>query len=298
MRPNKRNPNRGVLGTVSLVREISPAAPHRAHVDILAALALPDRLGWMSLHGKPSNFDGLLAAWLDALDTEELNRRFYTELKAWFERAVSEARFPSNVRREQPPQRHLIRLITRMLFVWFIKEKDLVAKDLFVENQVAQLLKDHDADGDSWYRAVLQNLFFATLNTPINERGFRKGSNSGYDPQHRIFSQYRYEKEIGNPQRLLALFDKTPFINGGLFDCLDSLDARGPDEYRIDYFSDNVIDPKRAGKEYKAFSLPNRLFFDNEGLITLFNHYKFTVEENTPGRARGGLGPGVAGQGL
>ena len=66
-----------------------------------------------------------------------------------------------------------MRLITRLMFVWFVKEKGLVAEDLFVENQVAKLLRDYDADGgDSYYRAVLQNLFFATLNTEISRRRF------------------------------------------------------------------------------------------------------------------------------
>ena len=55
-----------------------------------------------------------------------------------------------------------------MLFVWFIKEKGLIAEELFTEPKVKGLLRDYDSDnGDSYYRAVLQNLFFATLNTEI-----------------------------------------------------------------------------------------------------------------------------------
>ena len=283
-RDSKTQRGRDVLGRVSLVREIRPDDPHRAHLDILAELSLADRLGWMDSRGKQRNFDGLLAAWLDALDTEELNRRFYRELKGWFDWAVVEATFPTGVPREQPPQRHVIRLITRLLFVWFIKEKGLVADGLFVEAQVTRMLKDYDRDaGDSYYRAVLQNLFFATLNTPIEERGFREpGSRRGYNRQYRLTSRYRYIREIADGDALVALFARTPFINGGLFDCLDSLEHKGENAYRIDYFSDNVIDPGRAGYEYGALSIPNRLFFaeddNNRGLITLFDRYKFTVE--------------------
>ena len=69
-----------MLGSVSLIREINPARPHRAHVDSLAELALDNLLGWMHSHNRPRNFDGLLAAWLDTLNTEALNKRFYTEL--------------------------------------------------------------------------------------------------------------------------------------------------------------------------------------------------------------------------
>ena len=65
-RPHRRDPERDVLGNVSLIREIDPADPHRAHLDILADLALDEHLGWMSKHDKAHNFDGLLDAWLEA----------------------------------------------------------------------------------------------------------------------------------------------------------------------------------------------------------------------------------------
>ena len=142
----------------------------------------------MDINDHQTNFDGLLAAWLDALDTEELNRRFYRELFDWFERAIREATFPNNQKRTLPPEEHVIRLITRLLFIWFIKEKRLVAEELFIEKQIRRLLKNYDRDeGDSYYRAVLQNLFFATLNTEIGKRGFSKVSNT----THRDFSRYR-----------------------------------------------------------------------------------------------------------
>ena len=287
-RPNKHDPNRDVLGSVSLIREIDPESPHRAHLDILSELSLPERLRWMDSHGKTHNFDGLLDAWLDALDTEELNRRFYRDLFAWFERAVKTAKFPADEAKTLPTEEHVIRLITRLMFVWFIKEKGLVAGDLFIENRAAQLLRDYDREGgDSYYRAVLQNLFFATLNTEIDQRGF----SSENDDNNSDFSRYRYHKEIADADALLALFDKTPFINGGLFDCLDSFDATSNGGYRIDCFSD---------VHYRKLSIPNRLFFsaDNHspGLIDLFNRYKFTVEENTPAEREVALDPELLGK--
>ena len=290
-REHKRNPDRDVLGRVSLVREIDPMQPHQAHIRILEELSLDQRLRWMNAHRKRQNFDGLLAAWLDALDTEELNRRFYKELFAWFERAVTVARFPTTGVKVLPPEEHIIRLITRLLFVWFIKEKKLIADELFNEAQIAGLLRDYDrTGGDSYYRAVLQNLFFATLNTEIKQRGFSKQTND----THRDFSRYRYKSEISDPDQLRALFCHTPFINGGLFDCLDSEEATRDGGYRIDCFTDNVTDPGR--KEYGILSIPNRLFFDDKGLITLFNRYKFTVEENTPAEQEVALDPELLGK--
>ena len=290
-RQHKHDPSRDVLGNVSLVREINPTQPHRAHLDILAELSLENLLAWMSARNTPRNFDGLLAAWLDTLDTEALNKRFYTELFDWFEWAVAEATFPTQEQKVLPPQEHVIRLITRLLFVWFLKEKVLVADDLFNETKISNLLKNYDRDnGDSYYRAVLQNLFFATLNTEIDRRGFSKVR----EATHRNFSLYRYEQEIVDPKKLLALFERTPFINGGLFDCLDSEEATGNGGYRIDCFSDNVTNPKR--KEYGILSIPNRLFFDDDGLIALLNHYKFTVEENTPIEREVALDPELLGK--
>ena len=44
---------------------------------------------------------------------------------------------------------------------------------LFTETEMDDLLADYDPEtGDSYYRAILQNLFFATLNTEIGQRGF------------------------------------------------------------------------------------------------------------------------------
>ena len=254
-RQHKRNPERDVLGRVSLIREMDPEQPHQAHIRVLEDLSLESRLNWIDSQNEGRNFEGLRAAWLDALDTEELNRRFYTELFTWFERALKAARFPTTGNRVLDSEEHLIRLITRLLFVWFIKEKHLIADELFNEAQIAGLLRDYDrTGGDSYYRAVLQNLFFATLNTEIKQRGFSKQTND----THRDFSRYRYKSEMSDPDQLIALFCHTPFINGGLFDCLDSEEATIDGGYRIDCFTDNE-------NHRRDFSIPNRLFFGETG---------------------------------
>ena len=270
-RPHKTEEDRDVLGQVTLIKDIRLNNPHRAHLDVLSELSLEACAAWMDTNKKPKNFDGLLAAWLAKLDTEELNKQFYRNLFAWFEWAVTEAKFPTDENRTLKPEEHVIRLITRLLFIWFIKEKGLIAETLFNKAQIQDLLTEDDFDsGDSYYRAVLQNLFFATLNTEIDKRKF---STVGY-ATNRDFSRYRYKYQMRDPDKLLELFGKIPFINGGLFDCLDSWEATGEESYRIDCFSDN---------QYHKLSIPNRLFFDaQQGLIPLLEHYKFTVEENTP----------------
>ena len=285
-RRSKVDRNRHVIGNISLIREIDPADPHRAHLDILEELSLDERLEWMKARGKSRNFDGLLEAWLAALDTEELNKKFYKELFEWFQNAVKTARFPTGEAVALSAEEHVMRLITRMLFVWFVKEKGLVDGDLFIENRVSKLLADYDGEnGDSYYRAVLQNLFFATLNTEIGKRDFSKANDTG----HRDFSKFRYRDLMADPDALIRMFARTPFINGGLFDCLDSFDAQGSGGYRIDCFSDN---PRHRRK----ISVPNRLFFGKGGLIPLFEGYKFTVEENTPTETEVALDPELLGK--
>ena len=292
-RKHRRDQRRDVLGHVSLIREIDlTKSRRRVPLDILEDLSLERCLQWMDLHGKQPNFDGLLAAWLNTLDTEKLNRRFYGELFDWFKRAVEEAKFPSTV----PAEQQVIRLITRILFVWFIKEKGLVREDWFVCDKMKKLLNDFG--GSDYYRAILQNLFFATLNTEMDARGFSTRT----EPSHRVFSRFRYQSLIRDTQHFEALMKQTPFINGGLFDCLDDEESRSAGGRRIDMFSDPEPSdgPKatEARREaWRELNVPDALFFDkNQGLFPLLDRYKFTVEENTPIEQEVALDPELLGK--
>ena len=280
-RPNLRNTTKQVLEKVTLIKDINLDSPKRAHIDIVSELHLHRLIENEGVR----NFDTLHKAWEGILNTEPLNRRFYNELYKWYQWAVNEATFPTDENRVLKPEEHVIRLITRLLFIWFIKEKELVADELFNKAQIQNLLVEDDFDnGDSYYRAVLQNLFFATLNTEIEKRAFSKET---YDT-NRDFSCYRYKEQMRDPDKLLCLFAQTPFINGGLFDCLDTFKATGKESYRIDCFSDN---------QYHKLSIPNHLFFDaQQGLIPFLEHYKFTVEENTPIEQEVALDPELLGR--
>ena len=285
-RPHKRDRTRDVLEQVTLIKDIRHQNPYRAHLDIIEELSLRNLLSWMESNNQPKNFDSLLEAWLNKLDTEELNRRFYRDLYNWFELAIAEATFPKNQAQTIPSEEHVIRLITRILFVWFMKEKGLISEDLFNETKIRNLLQNFNRNtGDSYYRAVLQNLFFATLNTEIAKRRFSKQNRA----DHRNPSVYRYKKEMIDPDGLLNLFAQTPFINGGLFDCLDSFEGVKAGGSRLDCFTDNP-------GQRRDYSIPNRLFFGANGLITLFENYKFTVEENTPIEQEVALDPELLGK--
>ena len=302
-RQSKTDSAKDVLGRVSILRGIHRETPHRGHLDILKDLALTERAKWMEKEDKPKNFDGLLAAWLNALDTETLNKRFYTELFEWFVHAVKTAKFPNPDEKPITPEEQTIRLVTRLLFIWFIKEKGLVADDFFRKEQVRKLLArfDHE-NGDYYYCAILQNLFFATLNTEIGKRRFSKESSE----DHRNFNVYRHAHMLQNRREFEALMKKTPFVNGGLFDCMDSEDSptsaknSGNKQWRQDYFSDPQLQNPQARdrKRRKSVMIPDGLFFHEngtDGIVDLLHRYKFTVEENTPLNQEVALDPELLG---
>ncbi|MCX8035077.1 MAG: Eco57I restriction-modification methylase domain-containing protein [Candidatus Dojkabacteria bacterium] len=158
-----------------------------------------------------------------------------------------------------------------------------------------------DDNESTYYRAILQNLFFATLNTPISERKFRKEESfHGVNEHYMNHTYFRFHDYFKNPDDMLNLFGNIPFLNGGLFECLDKR-ADDPDNYtgkeiRIDGFSD---------VKSKQVTFPNILFFSDEvtvgldeffpdskdkkryngvkirGLINILSSYKFTIDENT-----------------
>ena len=267
-RAHRRDDSQDVLERVTLVKDVDVHAPHRAHLDILADLAL-SRLAEAQ---NVATFDDLHRAWENTLDAEELNRRFYRLLFKWYERAVLVCKFPDDGAGEGSLERHALRLITRMLFIWFLKEKGLVPDDIFTEEFAAGALKRHAPEATDYYRAVLQNLFFATLNTEIDKRAFSKGGTA----VHRDFTKYRYAKLLTDPAGFLEKLKAVPFVNGGLFDCLDDFEGVKMRGRRIDAFTDNQ-------HQGKALHVPASVFLDSEhGLFALFRRFKFTVEENTP----------------
>jgi len=293
-RLNKRDIQKDVLEKVTLVKDISINNPHRAHIEIFFDLYFEE----LKRVHRFTNFVELHNAWQKTLDTKELNKRFYRELSTWYFWASGIASFPNDIQKDNEIHNatNLIRLLTRILFVYFIKEKHLVPELLFDENGLKEIIKDFNADKNSrnYYNAILQNLFFATLNQKMDERGFATdGLFVENKKNYGIKNLYRYGNLfLINNENIIKLFKDIPFLNGGLFDCLDIDDNNGKILYE-DGFSRN---PK------KQAVIPDFLFFGEEqeidlssiyddrrknhekvkGLIKILSSYKFTVAENTP----------------
>ena len=241
----------------------------------------------------------------EAFSVETLTKEFYKELFDWYQWALSsdkgfEVTYPNDTSTEADDRKideHIIRLITRIMFVWFIKQKSLVPETIFKTEELKQLLTNFDPTSKelgNYYNAILQNLFFATLNKPINEREFASlGSFQEQKEHYGIKTFFRDAKEGSwfkkSKEDVIQLFNGVPFLNGGLFECLDKENADGK-IYYYDGFS------RVAGRQKRAF-LPNCLFFDSDkGLIPLLEKYNFTVEENTPSDVEVALDPELLGK--
>jgi len=319
-RLNKTDSQKDVLEKVTLIKDIRLDKPHRAHLEILNELALEN----LRFQNRPiTNFVELDAAWRATLDISALNKRFYEELSDWYFWARREMDFPALDKNDEAAlSLAAIRLITRTLFCWFIREKGLVPDELFEPLDLEKLLKNFRAknlgSGDSYYRAVLQNLFFATLNTPRDDpqrpRKFRSKSENGRDGNRGIHNVLRYENEFHDPQAALSLFDGVPFLNGGLFECLDVIE-KGKLSIRYDGYSDNpkewarLSDALFFGHDLSSPQINARLNQDYgtepkakpktykvQGLFDIFRRFKFTVDENTPLEEEIALDPELLGQ--
>lgn len=285
-RQNKLAGNQDVLENVTLIKDIDLRNPHRAHVEILADLSLQKLL-----HSGVRDFDGLHTQWESVLGVEKLNQQFYKELFDWYQLAVTQCRFPNDAAGIGSNERHVIRMITRLLFVWFLKEKRLVPASLFIEDFANRHLTQHGPDRSDYYKAVLQNLFFATLNTEISERGFANPDDH-LDSNSIVNSNlYKYRSLMKYPKEFHEILQKIPFVNGGLFDSLDR--TTDQDSIRwIDTFAEF-----QSEMEDVHLQVPSRLFFDSSiGLYPLLERYKFTIEENTPVEQEVALDPELLGR--
>ena len=151
---------------------------------------------------------------IDAFAVAQLNKEFYKKLFDWYEDAKTKVIFPNDLQVEDADHTStsLIRLLTRLLFVWFIKEKQLVNADLFDQEKVRKLI--HWEKDSSYYKAILQNLFFATLNQEIEDRGFRKLSRSSpYSNSYLVTNRYRYRDHFkaSDEQPIIDLYARIPF---------------------------------------------------------------------------------------
>jgi adenine-specific DNA-methyltransferase len=310
-RASKRSADRDVVGRkVTLIKDISCERPHPGHIGILQDFSLPTLS--KARERDIRSFADLDDAWRESLSTQLLNRQFYREIASWYFWGREHAVFPKDapVDTDGKPSLSLIRLLTRMIFCWFLREKTnprtgegLIPEELFNQPRIREILRDASPEANTYYTAILQNLFFATLNTEMDELGkkpnrrFLEERDGRSSDDHMVHQLWRHAEKLRDRAAFERLFRRIPFLNGGLFECLDDRVQKGNSPYtvelRIDGFSS---DPKKQPK------VPNFLFFgpdqtvdlsaaygdaarDRETvrpLLEIFRGYKFTLTENTP----------------
>lgn len=322
-------------GKVSLLRDINIKQPHRGHEDIIDQLKIP-----VSGIKKVDSFSKLYNHWQEVFSVSLLNKKFYQEISNWYFWAIKHVTFPNKPTAETAQERkrdlsdliqehnatNVIRLLTRLLFVWFIKEKKLIPEELFdlhsLQMKILKTISPYHDDGGMfvevnkesvYYKAILQNLFFATLNCPIQgdeadnrSRGFR-GSES-YGKHRGVDWMMRYKTYFKDPDAFIDMVNnKVPFLNGGLFECLDDKTQN----LYIDGFSDNMTKGEQLiVPDFLFFGLEELIDLSEEygikskgtknaavkGLINILKSYKFTITENTPVEEDVALDPELLGK--
>jgi hypothetical protein len=240
-------------GKVTLLKDINLAYPHRGHLAILKKLALPNKG-----NNAVTSFTQVYYYWQSIFSISILNESFYKEVIKWFDKAVNEVKIPNQIKGSEKHKDFAVRLIARLIFIWFLKELKVVKEELlipeFANGEENKLIKPKNK-GSGYYKFILQNLFFNALNSEIKDRD--KG---GFDLYS---SSFEHEKELKE-----TIF-YSPYLNGGLFDI---------------HPNDNcTIDSKGNHTVNNAFVVPDSLFLEKEnGLNDILAGYKFTLAENTP----------------
>ncbi|MDR2345022.1 MAG: Eco57I restriction-modification methylase domain-containing protein [Planctomycetaceae bacterium] len=295
---NKQDHKNDIPEKVILIKDISITNTHPAHLGILYDLSLQQ----ISRKIQIRNFIELNNSWMQILDTKELHKRFYKELSDWYFWAVKHVKFPNDkkINTEIRNSTNLIRLITRIIFVWFLKEKELIPEKLFDQNELKTIIKNFNRNEKStnYYNAILQNLFFATLNQKTQDRKFAEendfmSNRNEYSIKTGIKTHYRYVNMFSAEKtEAQKLFKQIPFLNSGLFDCLDK---ENPETNKIEYVDGFNHNPKNRAiiPDFLFFGEKQKIdlntiynthgkIYEVKGLFNILRNYKFTVTENTP----------------
>jgi hypothetical protein len=267
------------VGKVTMLRDIDVEKPNAAHLKIL--FGDKNSKGLQIDINTIHTFKKLYAYWQSVFSLQSLNDHFYGDLQDWFYYAAQNIKLPFKpdyINEKENIKNFLVRLLSRTLFCWFVKEKGLIHKELFEltdwEGNRYKLTDDVTEPDflqrNSYYRGILQNVFFNALS--------QKDKKSLKD-----FKWTKYLHKDFN----LELFTQIPYLNGGIFDEL------------------KIEDNAKESIEDSVISIPNYLFYgietedvvakgkggkatqeiqkvEHKGLNGILKSYKFTLDENTP----------------
>jgi tRNA1(Val) A37 N6-methylase TrmN6 len=168
---------------------------------------------------------------------EKLSQKFYEELRNWYFWATEKSQNSD----------YTLRIIIRLLLCFFLQEKGLIPNCLFDKNFIEENLKENE---HRYYKVIIRNLFFYSLNTPMNKRGELENKS--------LIKNYGTVKK--------QFHENIPFLNGGLFT------EHPGDDFALNnlfFFSEPISQTiKELDGEYPV-----------AGIIYILSQYKYTLDE-------------------
>ena len=145
---------------------------------------------------------------------EVVNKDFYKEISSAFNSLQSVLQLPSKEAKSQTNLEFSVRLIGRIIFCWFLREKRSEAEISLISDKVLSL--DAVKNTKDYYHKLLEPLFFEVLNKPLESRNFDE-----------------FDKEP---------FTQTPYLNGGLFSAqYDDYYERSRNDFQSKYHNTLVV---------------------------------------------------------
>ena len=169
----------------------------------------------------------------EAFSVEPVNKEFYKGIKISFDKIYKDVLKNFENEENADSDRLLsakefsLRFLGRALFCWFLREKDLIPKEIFDFRNI-----DEMKTKDNYYKEVLEELFFNILNVKMEERKI----------ESKIIN--KYEKQI-------------PFLNGGLF-------LKKEEDYKVKTIDNEIIKELFEFFEKYNFTVDESAPFDIE----------------------------------
>ena len=169
----------------------------------------------------------------EAFSVEPVNKEFYKGIKISFDKIYKDVLKNFENEENASSDRLLsakefsLRFLGRALFCWFLREKDLIPKEIFDFRNI-----DETKTKDNYYKEVLEELFFNILNVKMEERKI----------ESKIIN--KYEKQI-------------PFLNGGLF-------LKKEEDYKVKTIDNEIIKELFEFFEKYNFTVDESAPFDIE----------------------------------
>lgn len=260
------------VGKVTMLKDVNPENTHSAHKKILYGLTI-DRQ-------KIDSFKLLYNYWQSVFSLQALNNQFYADLQDWFYYASQNIKLPYKpdyINEKENIKNFLVRLLARTMFCWFVKEKGLIKNELLEltdwQGNKFKLTNDIEEKNflksNSYYRGVLQNIFFNALNQK------EKKSNNDFG-----WTKYWH------PDFKVDWLTEIPYLNGGIFDKLDEDNAKESIEDAVIkipnylFYGIEVEAEVTKGRGARATTSIEKV--EHKGLNGILKSYKFTLDENTP----------------